>query len=332
MRCWRRPAGGDQREEKWQEVRAAATVRARELGFLPNEQLWSLAMNKEDRGERGATDGMSWSDVSLSPGAGAVTRASHRALQARGAALLAERPLQPGDEAVNRLQLAACGARAAHGWLRLSPDDQRNDQLVAALELDAGDEAPVPPESVGDALIAYHMALPTMLRRFPRNSKRAAGSPQDCFSSCSVDRFYALSRLFGAELIDRTGTLSNGLRLEVLRPIPQLDPGFDLSLEDVILGRCRALLSTHERLRLLWSGGIDTTAMVVGFLRVATPADWEGRLSVHYCPRSITEHPQFFENFIQKLPQHELIDDHQYQQVRWSSMATAPALLVLVQS
>ena len=112
-----------QRDEKRQEIRAA-TVRARELGFLPNEQLWSLAMNKEDRKERGATDGMSWNDVSLSPGAGAVTRASHRALQARGAALLAERPLQPGDEAVNRLQLAACGARSAHGWLRLSPDDQ----------------------------------------------------------------------------------------------------------------------------------------------------------------------------------------------------------------
>ena len=33
-------------------------------------------------------------------------------------------------------------------------------------------------------------------------------------------------------------------------------------------------------MHILWSGGIDTTAVVVGFLRTAKPEDWATKLSV----------------------------------------------------
>jgi hypothetical protein len=100
------------------------------------------------------------------------------------------------------------------------------------------------------------------------------------------NRCQALSRLFNADLIDRTATLSNGLRMKVLHPIPPLRPEFKLTLEETALGRTRQLLQSHPRLHIMWSGGIDTTVVLVSFLRVATPDDWATRLSVHYCPRS----------------------------------------------
>ena len=78
------------------------------------------------------------------------------------------------------------------------------------------------------------------------------------------------------------------------------------------MGRCKELLDTYEgkRLHILWSGGIDTTALLVGFLKVATQEQWRDRLSVHYCARSLDEHPRFYERYIKPLPRHELIQGH----------------------
>ena len=100
------------------------------------------------------------------------------------------------------------------------------------------------------------------------------------------------------------------MRVRSIHPLPPLDPAFDKSLGEVIEARCRELLATHERLHLLWSGGIDTTAVLAGFLRVATADDWRRKLSVHYCPRSRTEHPRFFERFVVPLPNHAPIEGH----------------------
>ena len=130
------------------------------------------------------------------------------------------------------------------------------------------------------------------------------------FSSCDIDRLFALGLLLGAHLIDRTGTLSNGLRMRIVHPIPPLDPTFALSIDAVFSRRCRALLDAHERLHLLWSGGIDTTAVLVAFLREATADEWATKLSVHYCPRSLAEHPAFFASHIAPLPRHAPIDGH----------------------
>eukprot|EP00658_Telonema_sp_P-2_P078923 TRINITY_DN750_c0_g1_i7.p2 TRINITY_DN750_c0_g1~~TRINITY_DN750_c0_g1_i7.p2 ORF type:complete len:236 (-),score=44.39 TRINITY_DN750_c0_g1_i7:531-1238(-) len=98
--------------------------------------------------------------------------------------------------------------------------------------------------------------------------------------------------------------------MKIMEPIPELDPKFDMTLDQVIEARCRELLQQHHRLHLLWSGGIDTTAMLIGFFKVAAPQDWQARLSVHYCPRSVRENPRFFYQYISKLPQHGKIEGH----------------------
>jgi hypothetical protein len=182
-------------------------------------------------------------------------------------------------------------------------------RAAQALERDGEAEASFPAERLGTELLAAHFqSIARLLRAYP--CMRPRGVKDRRFSSCDVDRFFALGLLFGAHLIDRTGTLSNGLRMKVLHPIPPLDPAFSMSIGEVIEGRCRELLAAHERLHLLWSGGIDTTAVLAGFLRVATADDWRRKLSVHYCPRSLAEHPRFFERHIRPLPHHAPIEGH----------------------
>ena len=44
----------------------------------------------------------------------------------------------------------------------------------------------------------------------------------------------ATHRQVGAHLIDRTGTLSNGMRMRILHPIPAFDPAFRMTIDQVI--------------------------------------------------------------------------------------------------
>ena len=62
---------------------------------------------------------------------------------------------------------------------------------------------------------------------------------------------------------------------------------------------------------LLWSGGIDSTAVVVAFLE-ATRADpaARARLLVRLAPRSIDENPRFFARAIAPALRHEMLDGH----------------------
>ena len=280
-----------------------ARRRALGLGLVPNELVDDLPMNQP----------VAASDKSLSelddaqPPGGMATEAKLLWMQARAQYLLSHYSPKAIDAAIDDGLLRNHAVNSAQ--LRLSDDPPTCLRMVAAIELDGDDEEPVEPSEVGSELIACHFqTIARTLRAFP--SMRPRSTADSKFSGCNVDRFYALGMLLGAHLIDRTGTLSNGLRMKILHPIPPLDPSFNLSIDQVIERRCRELLSKHDRLHLLWSGGIDTTAVIVGFLRVATDEDWQTKLSVHYCPRSISEHPEFFERFIQPLPHHSPIDGH----------------------
>lgn len=275
-----------------------AEKRAKLLSLVPNSTYASLPLNREPK-----NDGLSRDDVWVHLGcpiAGKASQCSIAWLRERGAKLLSERP--PSIDEVARMSLIdRVPARSGHeGYkqLRLSENACTNDHYITLLEQEA-EEEPMSPDKLGSALIAYHQSLPYVLLAW-----RPTKSGND------VDRHHALNVLFGNPLIDRTGTLNNALNLKILYPMPALDCSFTMSLEQVIESRCKELLNTHQRLHLLWSGGIDTTTMIVGFLKFAKAEDWEDRLSVHYCASSKEEHPRFFERYIRSLPQHEEIKGH----------------------
>lgn len=110
------------------------------------------------------------------------------------------------------------------------------------------------------------------------------------------DKSVALMRFLGTPLIDRTnvGVIDVGINVKSLFPIPAFDPNFSASLDDVMVARARDLLEQHKALTLLWSGGIDSTAMVVAFLRAtANDASTRSKLLVKYAARSMEENPNF---------------------------------------
>eukprot|EP01065_Artemidia_motanka_P017347 TRINITY_DN2081_c0_g1_i2.p1 TRINITY_DN2081_c0_g1~~TRINITY_DN2081_c0_g1_i2.p1 ORF type:complete len:768 (+),score=232.35 TRINITY_DN2081_c0_g1_i2:61-2364(+) len=157
-------------------------------------------------------------------------------------------------------------------------------------EVSAGEETPVRPETMGSELICFSMKLPYLL----------GSVPQDRWAD-SRTRFAALCEFAGAPLVDRTGKLGLGLNVKVLHPIPKMDPWFSKPLDQVIMERTVDLLrrsqETGVELHVLWSGGIDTTANVVGFLRAISDYP-DAKVVIRYCDRSIPEYPLFWEKHL----------------------------------
>jgi hypothetical protein len=116
-------------------------------------------------------------------------------------------------------------------------------------------------------------------------------------------RFRHAIALYGGKWafpIDRTGTVTIPIRSVSLYPIPALRP-FARSYEDVCDGRARELLESAERLGVrlyvLYSGGIDSTCLLVSLLKQATPAQ-RGNIVVLLSHESISENPRFYEDHI----------------------------------
>lgn len=102
-------------------------------------------------------------------------------------------------------------------------------------------------------------------------------------------------RFFGVGLIDRTGTLDHGFKPEIIDPIPS-----DLSdvpdMAQLCAQRAAELVrESRERdvpIRLLWSGGIDSTCVAVTLLTAL--GDDTNRLEVAYSKDSVSEYRKFY--------------------------------------
>jgi len=112
-------------------------------------------------------------------------------------------------------------------------------------------------------------------------------------------------KFFDCGGIDRTGTLDQGFRYEVLDPIPAT-AGKPRSFAEIcdavaadIVDRARA---EDRPIRILWSGGIDSTLALVALLK-ALPEQEHHRLIPLLNMISIDEYPLFFRRYIlRKLP------------------------------
>ena len=105
------------------------------------------------------------------------------------------------------------------------------------------------------------------------------------------------------EPVDRTGSIAGPFKFAIQRPW-QL-PVQNISLEQVIEQRVRYYLGLNHPLNLCWSGGIDSTAMVAGFLQHTPNID---QLRIIYTPYSVYEHRAFFEYIKQQYPTLEMLD------------------------
>lgn len=100
--------------------------------------------------------------------------------------------------------------------------------------------------------------------------------------------------------IDRTGTVKIPVKTASIYPIPVLRP-FKKSYAELCIERAHELLARADTLNLpiyvSWSGGIDSTTLLVALLQVATDAQ-RARITVLLTEDSIAEYPAFFADHI----------------------------------
>jgi len=121
-----------------------------------------------------------------------------------------------------------------------------------------------------------------------------------------VKKFCAYSKIYPWAIpVDRTGTITFPVRTKCLFTLPKMRT-FTKTYEEVCNARARELLKQAEKLDVplytFWSGGVDSTCVLVSFLKQATSAQKQ-RIVVLLSEDSITEYPLFYREHIRgKLP------------------------------
>lgn len=117
--------------------------------------------------------------------------------------------------------------------------------------------------------------------------------------------FFNLFKIVNSSVmfLDRTGTIRTPVRSKNLFPLREIGQDKGYNYGDIMLLRARSILDDSERLRkpigLLWSGGIDSTAVLVALMRVApSPEYLRERVEIFMSAESIQEYPLFFHRYV----------------------------------
>lgn len=117
-----------------------------------------------------------------------------------------------------------------------------------------------------------------------------------------VEAFRSMSKMFSIGLAptDRTGTINWPIKTKLIFPIPQMRP-MKKTFEQLCDERGIELLKRSDELDcdiyVFWSGGIDSTLVLVSLIKNATP-EQQKRIVVLLTEESIQEYPKFFEEYI----------------------------------
>ena len=111
---------------------------------------------------------------------------------------------------------------------------------------------------------------------------------------------------FGATLIDRTATIESGIPWKI---IDEVTNGYtDLTFGEICRIRSQEIVEgTRGSLKILWSGGIDSTVALIAILKVLQEKGQPNRLTILLSKESIIEYPEFYADVIQDRLQTEHI-------------------------
>jgi len=115
-----------------------------------------------------------------------------------------------------------------------------------------------------------------------------------------------IGNMHGCPVVDRTGMVDFGTsKIITDHPMPDFSIIEKNRLGYLMLERAEDLwqwIEDEGRLGIIWwSGGIDSTALLVAMLRTSTP-DRMRLIKVGMNQRSIEEYPSFFEKYVKNLP------------------------------
>lgn len=117
-----------------------------------------------------------------------------------------------------------------------------------------------------------------------------------------VAAFRYLSRIFSIGLAptDRTGSIHWPVKTKLIFPIPAIRP-MKKTFEELCNERAHEILvradSFDSDVCVLWSGGIDSTLVLISLLKNATPSQ-KKRIVVLMTDESIAEYPKFYEEHV----------------------------------
>ena len=105
---------------------------------------------------------------------------------------------------------------------------------------------------------------------------------------------------------DRTGTFESPISVIPSPPIPD-HSGFKKTFKEVALERAAEIIKTGRPIDIFWSGGIDSTCILIAFLMVAKD---KGQITIKMNNKSIRENPQFFKDHIENKLYYEAHEIH----------------------
>ena len=141
---------------------------------------------------------------------------------------------------------------------------------------------------------------------------------QQNFHLPGVEQFSKFFQIFNPTVVflDRTNTIQIPFRVKSLFPMPEMRP-MTKTFEEICNERAIELLTRADQLQVplnvFYSGGIDSTLVLVSLLKNATPAQ-KANLVVLLSEESIMENPNFYR-------------DHIYGKLRVDSSAVFPYLI-----
>jgi hypothetical protein len=118
------------------------------------------------------------------------------------------------------------------------------------------------------------------------------------------------AKFWSSGLIDRTKTLYAGFPYESLYPLPANVTNADPSGSTALSTLCdemgtrivREAMDANKKIQVLWSGGIDSTAALVGIIKAgSTLSCLEKYVRVLLSQESIEEYPDFYARFVKTL-------------------------------
>lgn len=118
-----------------------------------------------------------------------------------------------------------------------------------------------------------------------------------------INNFSHFFRMFNdtVAMVDRSGVIKSPINTTSLFPIPTIPANFNKTFEQICDERAIELLERAEKLdvplSVFYSGGIDSTLLMVSLLKQATPAQ-KKRIVVLLTNASINENPNFYEDHI----------------------------------
>ena len=103
---------------------------------------------------------------------------------------------------------------------------------------------------------------------------------------------------------DRTNTICGPLRETNISPIPDFDINFNKSFKEICESAATDILNEGKPVDIFWSGGVDSTLIVISFLNVCKDLS---QINIVYDKGGIDEYPLFYEKYVKNITQEPII-------------------------